>query len=346
MNNTSSQHYFLLALLLLVGVLAYYILVPFLAPLILGIAFAVVLHPLYTRILELFRGRGSLASLSTVVAVSVIVLIPVAYLSSQVLGDAQQLYASFTAEEGQSQLQGIIRDLGPKLEGYVPGFEAKLREFVASADEYAKLGLSWMIQHLADALSGATALFLNLFIFFFTLYYLLRDGAQLKKRIVELSPLADRDDINIFERLEVAVNSVVKGRIVIAIVQGILTGAGFALFGVPNAVFWGVVGAVASLLPPFGTALVIAPAVGFLLLVGQVGPAIGLALWGAVAVGLVDNLLGPKLLSHGTQLHPLLVLLSVLGGLALFGPIGIFLGPLTMSLFIMLLSLYADFSKA
>ncbi len=342
---SSSQHYFLVALLVLVGVLAFYIILPFLSPVILGVAFAVVLHPLYTRLAKEFRGRESLAALATVIITSIIILIPLSFLSSQVLSEAQQLYASFTGAEGQSELLGMIRDLGPEVERYVPGGEAKLAEFVASADEYAKLGLTWMVQNVGAAFSGATALFLDLFIFLFTLYYLLRDGVHLKRRTVEISPLADRDDIKIFERLEVAVNSVVKGRIVIALVQGVLTGIGFTLFGVPNAAFWGVVGAIASLLPPFGTGLVIVPAVGYLFLIGQVGPAIGLALWGAVAVGLVDNFLGPRLMSHGTQLHPLLVLLSVLGGLAFFGPIGIFLGPLTMSLLVMLLSLYADFSK-
>ena len=295
--------------------------------------------------LELFRGRESLAALATVVLTSIIVLVPVIFLTSSALNDAQQLYASFTSADGQSRIQSILHNLGPQLEQYIPGSEAKLAEFVASADQYAKLGLTWVIQHVGVAFSGITALFLDLFLFFFALYYLLRDGVRLKQHIVKISPLADRDDIRIFERLEVAVNSVVKGRIVVAMAQGILTGAGFALFGVPNAVFWGVVGAIASLLPPFGTALIIVPAVGFLAMEGQTGAAIGLALWGGIAVGLIDNVLSPKLMSRGTQLHPLLVLLSVLGGLVFFGPIGIFLGPLTMSLLVMLLSLYGDLSK-
>ncbi|OGG52504.1 hypothetical protein A2851_00660 [Candidatus Kaiserbacteria bacterium RIFCSPHIGHO2_01_FULL_53_29] len=346
MHSVSFQHYFLLALLLLVGSLTFFIVKPFLAPVILGIVFAVVLHPLYFRTVRYFHGLESLAALATVLVTSVVIFMPVAFLGVQVLNEAQQMYASFTGAGGQSALQSTLRDLGPTLDAYIPGTGAKLAEFSASADEYVKLGLTWMIQHLGVAFSGITALFLDLFIFFFTFYYLLRDGVRLKQRLVEISPLADRDDLKIFERLEVAVNSVVKGRIAIAILQGALTGVGFMLFGVPNAVFWGVVGSVASLLPPFGTSLVIVPAVGYLLLQGHISSAIGLAVWGGVAVGLVDNVLAPKLMSHGTQLHPLLVLLSVLGGLVFFGPVGIFLGPLTASLFTMLLSLHTDFWKS
>jgi predicted PurR-regulated permease PerM len=97
--------------------------------------------------------------------------------------------------------------------------------------------------------------------------------------------------------------------------------------------------------PPVGTALVVAPGALFLFATGHPGAALGLAIWGTVAVGTVDNILGPMLMSAGMQLHPLLVLLSLLGGLVFFGPIGIFLGPLTLSLLLVLLSIYTDMSK-
>lgn len=345
MRNLSVQHYSLLALLLLVALVAFNIILPFLAPLILGIVLAVVLRPVYTRVLDRVKGRETLAAFLTVLISCILLLVPLVFLSAQVLIDAQELYASFTEGQAQSELQRMVEDLGPAAEEFVPGANARLAEALASADEYATLALSWMIQNIGVAFSGLATVFLNLFILMFTLFYILRDGVALKARIVEISPLADRDDLKIFQRLEVAVNSVVKGKLVIALIQGVLTGIGFAFFGVPNPVFWGVVGAIAALIPPFGSALVIVPAALFLALTGQVGAAIGLGAWGAVAVGLIDNVLAPRLMSHGTSLHPLLVLLSVLGGLAFFGPIGIFLGPLTMSLLITLLAIHADFSR-
>ena len=163
--------------------------------------------------------------------------------------------------------------------------------------------------------------------------------------LIELSPLNDKEDEGVFDRLELAVNSVIKGNLVIALVQGVLTTIGFMLFGVPNAILWGTVAAVAALIPGIGTGLVFIPAVAFLFFTGANVPAFGLFIWGALGVGLIDNFLGPKLVGSGMKLHPLLVLLSVLGGLMYFSPAGVFLGPLSLSLLFALLSIYAHISR-
>ena len=183
------------------------------------------------------------------------------------------------------------------------------------------------------------------FLFFIALYYLLKDGHKLKAAIVALSPLADADDETIFQKLERAINSVMKGNLLIALVKGALTLAGFAIFGVPAAILWGSVGVIAALIPGIGTAILFAPAILFLFLSGKVFFGVGLIAWGVLVVGLVDNILGPKLLGRGMQLHPLIILLSVLGGIGFFGPIGFLLGPLTMSLLFALLDIYFSFMK-
>ncbi|MBI5644644.1 AI-2E family transporter [Candidatus Kaiserbacteria bacterium] len=334
------RHYFLLALLIAAGVLTFLVFQPFLAPLALGAVFAVVLHPIHQRFVKAFRGRESLAAFATVAISMIALLIPMFLIGFQLLKEANQLYGSVSAGDTEQVFGSLIQRAVTNVEQYVPNASTLLEGLRAGADQYARTGLNWMIQHLDNALSGIAALALSLFIFFVTLYYLLRDGVRLKDYLVTLSPLADQDDRTIATRLELAVNSVVKGKLAISATQGLLTGIGLALFGVPNPVLWGLIAAIASLIPPFGTALVIAPAVLFLFLTDHVGAAIGLTIWGTVAVGLIDNVLGPILMSSGMRLHPLLVLLSVLGGLPFFGPIGIFLGPLTLSLLLALLSVY------
>jgi len=179
------------------------------------------------------------------------------------------------------------------------------------------------------------------FLFIISLYYLLKDGALLRKKIVALSPLKDADDETIIKKLELAVSSVIKGNFVIAFIQGVVTAIGFSIFGLPNAVLWGTIAAIAALIPSVGTALVFVPAIILLFISGQIFAAFGLLLWGALAVGLIDNFLGPKLIGRGMQLHPLLVLLSVLGGISLFGPIGFVLGPIVLSLLFALLDIYS-----
>ena len=336
----TTQRYFLLVLLIGTAWMAFLVVRPFFSALALGAVFAVVLQPIYRSILTRVRGKESLAALSTVAVSILIVLIPIIFVSMQLLKEAQALYGSLSDADAQRVFSQWIAVNGSKLDEYVPNASQSLRELSTSIDDYARQGASWIVLNIGAAFSSIAALFLNLFLFFVTLYYLLRDGERLKNYLIELSPLKDSDDQHIVHKLAIAVNSVVKGKLAIAAIQGVIAGVGLGIFGVPNPVVWGLVAMVVSLIPPVGTALVLVPAIAYLAISGAIAPAIGLAVW-SVGVSVVDNLLGPKLMGSGMQLHPLLVLLSVLGGLALFGPVGLFLGPLSIALLLALLSLHS-----
>lgn len=344
MQEKALRPYFLYGLLLGALVLAFYILKPFLGALVLAAIFAVVLQPIYSRLAARLGGRSSIASVLTILIFAVVILIPASFIGSQLVFEAQNMYASLS-EEGTASAGDVARELVGSVAEYIPGGEERAATISANIDTYARSALNWLIQHVGPAFSGVLTFILDTFIFFIALYYLLRDGRALVDKVIHLSPLSDRDDSVIIAKLEVAVNSVIKGQLAIALVQGILTGIGLSLFGVPNAVLWGVVASIAALIPSVGTGLVLVPAVAYLAVTGSVAPAIGLAVWAALAVGLVDNLLGPRLISNGLQLHPLLVILAIIGGILLFGPIGIFLGPLTMSFLMVLLSIYKEMGQ-
>lgn len=336
--------YFLLALLLSSFALTYFIFQPFLTPLILAAVFAVVLQPLYHRILRNIPRWPSAASLVTVLVSVVCILVPLTLIGTQIGVEARQLYTELSDTATREALQSSARELESVVVRRVPaaaGFSGNLSTNISA---YAETGLQWVIQNIAGAASGLASILLKFFLFFIALYYLLRDGKKLKERLVELSPLRDSYDESIFHKLELAVNSVIKGNLTIALIQGTLTAIGFTLFGVPNSVLWGSVAAIAALIPGLGTGLVFIPTILFMYFSGEAGSALGLAIWGVIAVGMIDNFLGPQLVGRGVKLHPLLVLLSVLGGLALFGPIGVFLGPLSLSLLFAFLSIYADIS--
>ncbi|MBP9757667.1 MAG: AI-2E family transporter [Candidatus Pacebacteria bacterium] len=339
MKGMTAQHYFLLALLAGAAWVAFLVVKPFFSALALGAVFAVVLQPVYRRIRSYVRGKESLAALSTVGVSIIIVLIPIIFVSLQLLKEAQALYGSLNDTDTQRVFSQWVTANGAKVDTYVPNASQSLREISASFDDYARAAASWIVLNIGAAFSSIASLFLNLFIFFVTLYYLLRDGGRLKRYLIELSPLNDSDDEHIVHKLEVAVNSVVKGKLAIAVIQGVLAGIGLAIFGVPNPVVWGLVAIVVSLIPPIGTALVLFPAIMYLVIAGELPSAGGLTLW-AVGVSVIDNVIGPRLIGDGMQIHPLLVLLSVLGGLALFGPVGLFLGPLSIALLLALLSLH------
>ncbi len=330
--------YFLLILLALLFVTTAYIIQPFFGPLVLATIAAVVLQPLYAWVLRYIPGRA-MAALATVVLTSVCIVLPLFFLGSQIFNEARSLSTSFTGTNGHTYVSTTIDNIGLLVDRVIPGAGGVFDTLGGDLDQYARMAVSYLATHLGSVATSIAAFFLSLLIFFISFYYMLKDGPQFKKAIIALSPLSDTDDEFVFTRLGSAINSIIKGSFTIGLIQGTLTGFGFFLFGIPNFVLWGMVATFASFIPGVGTSLVLVPGIAFLLFTGDTTVALGLALWSILAVGLVDNFLGPRLMSRGTEVHPLLVLVGVLGGLALFGPLGIFLGPLTLSFLFVLLGI-------
>ena len=340
MNSKLLQTYFLTALIIVSAVLAFFIFRPFLVVLALAAIFAVILQPLYRTIFLRMDGSPGLAAFATMLISVICILVPFAFIAVQITDDAQHLYTSLSDGSGGARIDAVFRYADDIIVRYVPSPALSEADLSTTVNRYMKDALTWMIQNLGGAFGGATRVLLDLFVFLIALYYLLRDGTKLKRAIIELSPLADVEDKTVFAQLELAVHSVIRGSLMIALIQGILTGIGFTFFGVPNSILWGVVAALSALIPGIGTSLVLGPGILYLFTVGATTQAVGLLIWSVVAVGLIDNSLGPKLVGKGMRLHPLMVLLSVFGGLAFFGPAGIFLGPLCISLLFALLSIY------
>ncbi len=338
MNERKSQLYFLLATLAGTFILVFFIFRPFLYALALAMVFAIVFQPVYKKIVGFTRGRRGLSALATILIVVALIFTPIIFLGIQIFQEAQQLYSSLAEDGGKNAVLNIFNGLLNSFQKYFPATQ----EFSLNIDQYLKQGLSWLLQHLGSVFGSFAKMAVSSFLFLIALYYLLKDGQKFKAAIIALSPLSDADDEAIFQKLRMAIGSVMKGNLLIALIQGVLTSVGFAIFGIHNAVLWGSVAAIAAFIPGIGTALVLTPAILFLFFKGEVFSGVGLIVWGVGAVGLVDNFLGPKLVGRGMQLHPLIILLSVLGGIGFFGPIGFLLGPLTVSLLFALLSIYSS----
>ena len=339
MNAKMLQPYFLIALIAVSSVLTFFIFRPFLVVIVFAVVFAVVLQPLYRGILNHMSNSPGLAAFATMLISVVCILIPLTFISIQITDEARNLYTSVTDGSGETYLNTMLQYASDTATQYVPSLAPSGADLSASAGQYVKDGLAWLVHNLGGAFNEGAKLLLSFFIFLVALYYLLRDGDRLKRIIIDVSPLSDTDDNVVLTRLGQAVNSVIRGSLSIALIQGVLTSIGFTLFGIPNSILWGVVAAFSALIPGIGTSLVLAPGVAYLFVIGSTTPAIGLLIWSVFAVGLIDNLLGPRLMGKGMRIHPLVVLLSVFGGLAFFGPAGIFLGPLCVSLLFALISI-------
>jgi len=269
----------------------------------------------------------------------IVILGPTMFFTSVLLTEASNLYVSVLgATENGDSVSSVISQVEQYAAKIIPNFSVSSLNL--DIQNFVTQGLSWVIDHFSIIFSKFLKILFGLFLMLLAIFYFLRDGSKFLSSLMSISPLDDSYDKKIIARIGNAINSVIRGYLVIAIVQGLFTGLGFLIFGVPSPVIWGFVAALASLIPTVGTALVTAPGILFLILSGHTLPALGLAVWGVAVIGLVDNLLGPIIIKKGVNIHPFLILVSVLGGIAVFGPIGFIVGPVLLSLLFTLFDLY------
>ena len=334
MINHRTELTFFLILTGIVLVLLYFIFQPYLAALFFALVFYIVFEPVYHFFSRFCFGKKSIAAFLTIVSILVIIFFPFIFFGYFLFEDALDLYGRL--QNGQIE-SGVIPRAFASLEEiitrYIPAASVNIEEYVNGA-------LGSVLSNLSSFFSKFFGVLIQLVITLFALFFFFKDGAHFKEKLYAASPLSDTYDKQIWTKVRLAVNSVVRGSLSVALIQGMLTGLGFALFGVPSPFVWGAMAAVAALIPAVGTALVLIPAILYLFFTGDTTHAIGLLVWGVVAVGLIDNFLGPIFIKRGIKIHPLLILLSVLGGLSFFGPVGFLAGPVILSVFLTMLELF------
>ena len=308
---------FALVSLFLLGLLTYRILLPVYAALAWAAFIAFLLHPLHVRLTRLLRGRRNVsAGLLTLLTVLVI-LGPITGLAATFAVQAEDLLRlaqRFTSEQ-----------LGSEQAAKASGLQALLEwlqsRFGITPDQIQK----WTTD-------GALGTALRFTISMFTVFVLVRDGADMINTARGLIPMPRADKRNLFEHLSAVVNAVIYGTGVTALVQGALLGIGFAIIGLPAPVVVGVLGAVLALLPVVGTPVLWGPAALILILQDRWGAAIFLLVWG-LAVSTIDNILRPVLVSgRGARIGTLTVFIGIIGGASAFGAVGLFLGPVVLSM--------------
>jgi len=326
------ERYFFFGLLLTTFIFTFFIFRPFWIVLVLGLSFSIVLYPVFEW-LKKRKIPSWLSSLLTVLLFIMVVCGPLLGIGAIVFKQSQNLYHSVTYNSDTKTFLNTVEEKVNKVlpEGVTFDINKKTTEFV-----------SYISDNIANVFTATVSAFFSFILILLIIFYFLKDGAQWRKAIIVLSPLGDKDDEKIIGRLAQAVNGIIKGSLLIAIIQGTLLGLGLWFFNVPNAALWGVVAAITSLIPTLGTSLVSIPAVIFLFATGHTGAAIGLLVWAVVMVGTIDNFLGPVIVSKKVNVSSLLILFSVLGGISLLGPVGVLVGPLTVSLLYTLISIYRN----
>lgn len=332
------EYTFFFASLVAVGYLLWLMLAPFITALALSAIVVIICYPVFSFILRyITRGRRGLAAFISSCIVLSLVVAPVVALSMILVNEFLSFYRSL---EGGSlvTIDLLVSDIETEVQYYVPGFELNV-------SEQMKESVRWLTGNLGSIFAGTVSIVLSLFIALLGTFYLFKDGPRFVSWIISISPLKDVEDETILNRLIVSVRSVATGTVLVALLQGALAATGFAVFGIDRPLLWGTIAALMALIPGIGTLAIMVPGVLFLAYMGDYIAAGGLSLWALATVLIVDNIISPYLMSRGNDMHPLVVLLSVLGGLSVFGPIGFILGPVVVSLFLVLIEVYSSYAE-
>ncbi len=317
-----------IGVLVLVGLLLY----PFLGSLALAMVLATLGMPLYDHVRKVVKS-DAMAALIVVLVITLAVLLPAVGLFFLLIDEVRGA-VQYLSTTGLHNLPGFLAACQAQLNAFFP---------FLSVDDLTKAilsGIQGAGSNLLGLLANTAGAFFKLFLAVIALFYFLKDGHRFVKLFIKLSPLTDNEDELIVRKLKGVTRSLIRGQLVIACLQGLLTGTGLLMFGVPNPVLWGTVAAIASLIPTVGTGAVNIPSIIYLIVTGQYAAAIGLTAWAVLIVGTVDNIIGPKVVGSYAKIHPLFMLLSVLGGIAFFGLAGFLLGPLLFGLLVVLAEIY------
>lgn len=325
-----------LCLLALVTVAFGWIVWPMMSAILWGVALAIVFQPLYRRLLRKTKRPGPSAGL-TILVILLLVVLPMTYVMGALVREAAVVFEM--VKSGQFNFNTYVAQIYAALPSWLLDVLERLGlHNLANLQEKLGSALNQGSQFIATKALGfgqdTFDFLVSFFVMLYLLYFLLRDGEQLSTRIRDALPLQDSYKRQLGEKFRTVIRATVKGNIAVAAIQGALGGIAFWVLGIHAPVLWAVLMAFLSLLPAVGAALVWAPVAIYLLSTGHVGSGIGLIVFGTVVIGLVDNLLRPLLVGKDTKMPDYVVLLSTLGGMAVFGINGFVIGPLIAAMFI------------
>lgn len=340
MNQDAINRSVLVLMVIAISALFFSMINQFLMAIFLAGLFSALARPVYRRLNVTFRGHKHLASVTTLLLMIFVVLIPLLFLVGIIVAQAIDVGQSITpwikqTLEQPDRISAYLQHL-PFYEELMPYREILLEKAGKVVGTISK----WVVGGLSQATLGTANFLFMSFVFLYTMYFFQMDGDKLIRKILYYLPLNSNDENLMLDKFTSVTRATLKGTLLIGIMQGGLAGLAFAVAGIDNAVFWGTVMAVLSIIPSVGSALVWLPASIILLAQGNVGSGLGLLLFCGVVVGSLDNVLRPILVGKDAKLHELMIFFGTLGGIMMFGIAGIMIGPLIASLFVTIWELY------
>ncbi|HEX4920161.1 MAG TPA: AI-2E family transporter [Candidatus Bathyarchaeia archaeon] len=334
---------FLLALAAVALYFCYLIARPFLTPIFLAVMIAIVFHPIHVRVQVRLRGRNAAALISTIL-VLIILVVPTIELGAIVSKEVRGLYQLLDERSAQ---QGGWNPFAMHIVGRLLGwvgqyFDLKSLDLRGAILRWLEQISRFLLSRGAQILSNIISFFAEAVIAFFTLFFLFREGGSITARAASFLPLRTGQLDRLFTGISNSIIANVYGCLAVGVAQGTLLCLSFWVLGLPSPVLWGLVTALFSLIPIIGSAAVWGPAVIILMVSGHLWKGLILLGWGAAVVGQVDSLVRPYVIGERAKMHTLLVFFALLGGVKAFGVMGLFVGPVVLSVTLVVLEMLRE----
>jgi predicted PurR-regulated permease PerM len=307
---------------------------PFLPAIVLAFTLAIVTHRPFRWLAGKLSSRRTLASLVATAVIALTFLLPVTAIAYFVTIEIGETVSTWKPDEIQNRWDSFL--------GEHPRLQRAWRQIARGLDlqEQIPRALNQVQRSVAAIVQGAVYLATQGALTLFFLFFLYRDSDAAIRAVRRIMPLDDRETDEYFQRVEDTVHATMFGVVLVAIIQGALGGAMLAVLGVPGAVLWGVVMGMLAIVPYLGTFVIWGPTAAILAMQGETMKAIVLVSWGLIAIGLIDNMLYPMMVGQRLQQHTAVAFIAILGGVALFGAMGIVLGPLIVATSLFLLDVW------
>jgi len=331
------EYVFFYSVFLTAGFMAWLLIAPFATALVTAAILVTIFYPAHEIILRnIARGRETLAAIISSSLLMSFVVVPILFIVTKIVREFLAIYQNIQSSAAADFFIFTYIDTLAKSFGLELSFDFS-EQFI--------LALEWITANASAIFSNTLSFILSVLVVIFAVFYFFKDGKRLVDYLIHLSPLPDKDDILLLNRMALSIRSTIRGTLFVSFIQGVVATTGFLIFGIPQAFVWGSLGALGALIPGVGMAGIMVPAVAYLFFVGTTGATVGLAIWAVVAIVIVDNILAPQLMSRGNNLHPFIVLLSVLGGISLFGPIGFIVGPVIVTILFVLIQMFTLYNS-
>jgi len=314
---------------------------PFMSAIVVGAILVTVTFPLYRRVRARLRGSDTWAAVVMLLGITLVLIIPAVFLGILLVQQANSLMPHLQSMETQQIVAKL--DLANRLmwvKRFVPSFDPATVSPQKLILPVVQKIPGWVAANGGAVIGSVAGVVVGFFLVLLSAFFFYVEGEAILDELAILSPLPEQYDREFASKFKDVIDATFRGQVMTSLAQGIATGVGLAIAGVPAALLWGAVATILSLLPMLGAAVVWIPATIYLFISGSTGHAIFLAIWGVVVVSTIDNVVRPWAMKGGAQLPAIPLLFAVLGGMQAFGFIGLVIGPLVFSLLMSIIDIY------